>query len=166
MTSKCVVLGNSAVLDLSSGVLLITWLPVGPQWDHQQLHLHADGVRSPGSQHLAAQPQVRQPSGQEVLLEEHAGGCAHHPQTRWGTPWTITVAPDHVWTVIRVVHTECVLAFKKALSTKEQKRAQDLEKMSFFNDLNTNGQRRLSSSLCKKRIFSFSVFKYRNILPV
>lgn len=51
------------------------------QWDHQQLHLHADGVWQLGSEHLAAKPQNCESPREEVLLEEHAGGCANYPQT-------------------------------------------------------------------------------------
>lgn len=51
------------------------------QWNDQQLYLHADGVRQFGSKHLAAKPKDCESPGPEVLLEEHVGGCPHHPQT-------------------------------------------------------------------------------------
>ena len=51
------------------------------QWNNQQLHLHANGVWKLGSEHLVAKPQSCESTGEEVLLEEHAGGRSNHPQT-------------------------------------------------------------------------------------
>lgn len=51
------------------------------QRNNQQLHLHGDGVWKLGSEHLVKKPKDCEPPREEVLLEEHAGGRPHHPQT-------------------------------------------------------------------------------------
>lgn len=66
------------------------WLQMCSQRNNQQLHLHADGVRKPGPEHVVTKPQSCESSGEEVLLEEHAGGRPNHPQTRF----SFSVAPS------------------------------------------------------------------------
>lgn len=59
---------------------VVTLKKISSQWNNQQLYIHADGVWQLGSEQVAAKTQRCESTGEEVVLEEHAGGRPNHPQ--------------------------------------------------------------------------------------
>lgn len=76
------------------------WLQMCLQWNNQQLHLHADGVWKLGPEHMVTKAQRCESTGEKVLLEEHAGGCPNHPQTRLSLPLPLAAAAASILSVV------------------------------------------------------------------